>query len=90
MMSEDHIINFDKLDINTKRNQISDELIIIHELIKKYEERKGITPVTKIKNYDTSSDKDLNEAEILTFFYEDIYNIQQELITLLSCIEMNK
>lgn len=90
MMSEDHIINFDKLDINTKRNQISDELIIIHELIKKYEERKGITPVTKIKNYDTSNDKDLNEAEILTFFYEDIYNIQQELITLLSCIEMNK
>lgn len=90
MMSEDHIINFDKLDINTKRNQISDELIIIHELIKKYEERKGITPVTKIKNYDTSSDKDLNEAEILTFFYEDIYNIQQELITLLSILENKK
>ena len=90
MMSEDHIINFDKLDINTKRNQISDELIIIHELIKKYEERKGIKPVTKIKNYDTSSDKDLNEAEILTFFYEDIYNIQQELITLLSILENKK
>ena len=89
MMSEEHITNFDKLDINTKRNQISNELIIIYELIKKYEERKGITSVTKIKNYDTSSDKDLNEAEILTFFYEDIYNIQQELITLLSVIEIN-
>lgn len=90
MMSEDHIINFDKLDINTKRNQISDELIITHELIKKYEEKNGITPITKIKNYDTNNDNNLNEAEILTFFYEDIYNIQQELITLLSSIENNK
>ena len=89
MMSEEHIINFDKLDINTKRNQISNELIIIYELIKKYEERKGITPVTKIKNYDINRDKDLNEAEMLTYFYEDIYNIQQELITLLSVIEIN-
>lgn len=89
MMSEEHITNFDKLDINNKRNQISNELIIIYKLIKKYEERKGITSVTKIKNYDISIDKDLNEAEMLTFFYEDIYNIQQELITLLSFIEIN-
>ena len=89
MMSEEHITNFDKLDINTKRNQISNELIIIYELIKKFEERKGLKPITKIKNYDTNKDNNLNEAEMLTYFYEDIYNIQQELITLLSFIEIN-
>lgn len=89
-MSQELLNSFDMLDINTKRNQISDELIIIHELIKKYEEIKNITPITKVKNYDTTNDKELNEAEILTFFYEDIYNIQQELITLLSSIENNK
>ena len=32
-------------------------------------------------------DKNLNEDEILTFFYEDVYNIQQELITLLNVVE---
>ncbi len=90
MMSEEHICNFDKLDINTKRNQISDELIITHELIKKYEEKNGITPITKIKNYDTNKDNNLNEAEMLTYFYEDIYNLQQELITLLSILENKK
>ena len=89
-MSQELLNSFDMLDINTKRNQISDELIIIHELIKKYEEIKNITPITKVKNYDTTNDKDLSEAEMLTFFYEDIYNIQQELITLLSSIENNK
>ena len=86
-MSTELINSFDVLDINTKRNQISDELIIIHELIKKYEEMKNITPITKVKNYDTNNDRDMTEAEMLTFLYEDIYNIQQELITLLNSLE---
>lgn len=46
--------------------------------------------VLQVKNYDTVNDKLLNESEVLTFFYEDIYNIQQELITLLNLIDMNK
>lgn len=86
-MSTELLNSFDVLDVNTKRNQISDELIIIHELIKKYEEMKNITPITKVKNYDTNNDRDMTEAEMLTFLYEDIYNIQQELITLLNSLE---
>lgn len=34
-MSEEMKNAFDVLDINTKRNQLSDELLIIYELIKK-------------------------------------------------------
>lgn len=86
-MGTELLNSFDVLDINTKRNQISDELIIIHELIKKCEEMKNITPITKVKNYDTNNDKNMTEAEMLTFLYEDIYNIQQELMTLLNSIE---
>ena len=79
--------SYRKLDINNKRNQLSDELLIIFELIKRYENAKGISPITQVKNYDIVKDSDLNEDEILTFFYEDIYNIQQELITLLNIVE---
>lgn len=86
-MSEEVKQAFDILDINTKRNQISDELIIIHELIKNYESLKNIKPITTIKNYDSIKDKNLTESEILTFFYEDVYNIQQELISLLSSLK---
>lgn len=85
-MSEELKHAFDILDINTKRNQISDELLIIYELIKKFENIKNITPITNVKNYDSSKDKNLTESEILTFFYEDVYNIQQELISLLSSL----
>ena len=87
MMEENFVAKFDKLDINTKRNQISDELIIMNELINKFETRYGLTPTTKVKNYDQVNDANLNESEILTFFYEDIFNIQQELITLLNAID---
>ena len=84
------IENFDVLDVNTKRNQISNELIIIGELIKNYEMKYNISTLLNVKNYDQTNDKELDESQILTFFYEDIYNIQQELITLLNVIEINK
>ena len=89
-MKENYITKFDKLDINTKSNQISDELIIIGELIKNFESKYGITPLYDVKNYDQVNDAKLSESEVLTFFYEDIFNIQQELITLLSVINKNK
>ena len=86
-MSEEMKNAYRQLDINDKRNQLSDELLIIFELIKSYENAKGINPITQVKNYDIVNDKNLNEDEILTFFYEDVYNIQQELITLLNVVE---
>ncbi len=86
-MSEEMKNAYIQLDINDKRNQLSDELLIIFELIKGYENAKGINPITQVKNYDIANDKNLNEDEILTFFYEDVYNIQQELITLLNVVE---
>ena len=86
-MSEEMKNAYRQLDINDKRNQLSDELLIIFELIKRYENDKGINPITQVKNYDIVNDKNLNEDEILTFFYEDVYNIQQELITLLNVVE---
>jgi hypothetical protein len=86
-MSEEMKNAYRKLDINNKRNQLSNELLIIFELIKRYENAKGISPITQVKNYDIAKDSNLNEDEILTFFYEDIYNIQQELITLLNVVE---
>ena len=85
-MSNEMLKAFDVLDVNTKRNQISNELLVIFELIKQYENNKGIIPISSVKNYDPIKDEILDESEMLTFFYEDIFNIQQELITLLSAV----
>ena len=73
---------FSNLPISEKRNQISNELMIIAELIKNQEDILKIPSVLKVKNYDINSS--LSESEMLDFLYEDIYNIQKELITLFS------
>ena len=83
-MSEEFKNAFDKLSINEKRNQISDELLIIGELIKNIENKYNIQSVLNAKNYDTNKNNELTETEMLSFIYEDIYNIQRELITVLS------
>ena len=73
---------FSNLPISEKRNQISNEQMIIAELIKNQEDILKIPSVLKVKNYDINSS--LSESEMLEFLYEDIYNIQKELITLFS------
>ena len=37
----------------------------------------------KIKNYDANKDLYLSESQILTYFYEDMWNIKNKLLTLL-------
>ncbi len=88
-MSEKFKNAFDKLSVNEKRNQISTELLIIGELIKSLENKYNIQSILNVKNYDTNTDSELTETEMLSFIYEDIYNIQRELITILSAITLN-
>lgn len=85
-MSEEFKNAFDKLSVNEKRNQISAELLIIGELIKSVENKYNIQSILNVKNYDTNKDSELTESEMLSFIYEDVYNIQRELITILSAI----
>ena len=86
----DLIRRFDDLDIEQKRNQISIELEIIGELINKTEQAFNIPASLDIKNYESKNHSKLSQDEILTFFYEDIFNIERELITLLTFISNRK
>ncbi|MBE6147488.1 MAG: hypothetical protein E7168_04055 [Firmicutes bacterium] len=87
-MSEDFKNIFDKLNIAEKRNQINYELLLIGELVKNIENKCNIQSILNIKNYNTNRNNDLSETEMLTFIYENIYNIQRELITILSAIDI--
>lgn len=82
MVTEEFKKAFSSLSIEEKRNQISNELIIIAELIKLKEEKLKLPSILNVKNYDNNGN--LNESQMLDFLYEDIYNIQKELITVLS------
>lgn len=77
---------FNQLDTNNKRNKISDELMAIGELINNIEKYSGIETNLKIKNYDQNNDLNMTEDEILSFIYEDIFNIENEIFILYTII----
>lgn len=81
---------FNQLDTNNKRNKISDELMAIGELINNIEKYSGIETNLKIKNYNQNNDLNMTEDEILTFFYEDIFNIENEIFILYTIISNGK
>lgn len=84
-MTEEFKQAFSNLSVDEKRNRISNELIIIAELIKLKEEALKLPSVLSVKNYESNSP--MSESEMLDFLYEDIYNIQKELMTLLTVDE---
>ena len=75
-MAEEFKKAFSNLSVDEKRNQISNELIIISELIKLKEESLKLPSVLSVKDY--ASNSNMTESEMLDFLYEDIYNIQKD------------
>lgn len=76
---------FKDLDINNKKNIISDELLFIGQLIKKLNIYHGLEDNFEIKNYDLKSN--LSEEEYLEFIYDDIFEIQRQLLLMLTNIQ---
>ncbi len=85
-MNEEFKNAYKALTVNEKRNQLSNELMLIGELIKNVESSFNIQSILNVKNYDSQKDSNLSENEMLDFIYEDVYNIERELITVLSAI----
>ena len=76
------------LDIDDKRNKLNDELLVIEELLKKIQTIHGLNPNFQIKNYESGST--VNDEEFLLFMYEDIFEIQKQLILIVDRIMTNK
>lgn len=79
---------FSEMDINDKKDKISDELIFIGELIKKLQNIHSLENNFEIKNYDSKIE--LNESQTLDFIYEDIFEIQKQLLLLVANIQNNE
>ncbi|MBE6138953.1 MAG: hypothetical protein E7174_00405 [Firmicutes bacterium] len=76
---------FEALELDDKKDAISSELMFIGELLKKLEIYHGIQNDFKIKNYNLNSQ--MPENDFLTFIYDDIFEIQKQLLVILSNIQ---
>ncbi len=81
-MTEEFKKAFSNLSIDEKRNQISNELIVIAQIIKNVEDSLQLPSTLSVKKYENNCN--MSESEMLDFLYKDIYNIQKELITIFS------
>lgn len=78
---------YDNLDLDDKKNKLSDELLMIEQLLKAIEKKYGLVSDFKIKNYGSGSN--MTEDEFISFIYEDIFEIQKQLILITDKINNN-
>ena len=74
---------YKELSINEKRNEFSSLLEKTNQLITELLRVEQIENDLDIKNYNALDDANLNEDEIFTFFYEDLWNVKNRLLTFL-------
>ncbi len=75
------------LDLNDKRNEYSILLQKVDGLLLELLKKKKVDTEPSVKNYNTNSDRSKTEDEMLTFFYEDLINIKNKLLLLMT-VEM--
>lgn len=79
---------YDNLDLDDKRNKLSNELLVMEGILKNIQNRYGLVSNFEVKNYETGSN--MTEDEFLSFIYEDIFEIQKQLILLADKINIKR
>ena len=88
---------YNNLDLDDKRNKLSNELLVMEELLKNIQNKCGLVSNFKIKNYELGynyyneqySGLNINEEEFLSFIYDDLFEIQKQLILITDKINIS-
>lgn len=83
-MSEEMVNLYKKLSNNEKRNELSSLLVKTDKLLDELLAREDIKMKIQSKNYDKLENIDMTEEDVLLFFYEDLWNIKNKVLTLLA------
>ena len=76
MINESFVNSFYDLDLEDKRKEFGKSLLEVGKLLEQIEYKLGLDNIVDIGKYDKDN---YNEEELLTSFYQDIFNIQREL-----------
>lgn len=85
MNSNENLITlFKDLDIDDKRNEYSNLLIKMNDILTVMLKELGNEENITVKNFDKNKHNVLDENEMLAFFYEDLWTIKNKLLLLYS------
>lgn len=82
-MSKELIELYSKLSNDDKRNEFSSLLLKVDSLLNELISQNKIPQMKEIKNYDIVKCNLMSEADLLVFFYEDLWIIKNKILALL-------
>lgn len=84
-MSEKMIELYKQLNINEKRNEFSSLIEKLDYLVSQIMIKQGIeNNIETFKNYNSVSQKEQTEDDMMLFFYEDLWNIKSKVLAILA------
>lgn len=85
-MTEEMIKLYKELNTNEKRNELSNLLIKIDQLINQVLLNQNINYdyLKSVKNYDSTIQALEKEDDMLLFFYDDVWNLKTKILALLT------
>lgn len=84
-MSEKMIELYKQLNINEKRNEFSSLIEKLDYLVSQIMIKQGIeNNIETVKNYNSVSQKEQTEDDMMLFFYEDLWNIKSKVLAILA------
>lgn len=83
-MTDKMIELYKQLSTNEKRNELSSLIVKLDYLINQILQQKNIKiDINNSKNYDSAVQKDQTEDQMLLFFYDDLWNIKNKILSIL-------
>lgn len=82
-MNNNMINLYKNLTLNDKRNEFSSLLLKTDKLLDQLMLNVKIDLTDEVKNYDSIDDLNLTEDDVMLFFYEDLWNIKNKILTLI-------
>lgn len=82
-MNNEMLNLYKNLTLNDKRNEFSSLLLKTDELLNQLMLKFNISSIAQVKNYDSTNNLNFTEDDMMLFFFEDLWNIKNKILSLI-------
>lgn len=82
-MNNEMLNLYKNLTLNDKRNEFSSLLLKTDELLNQLMLKFNISSFVQVKNYDSTNNLNFTEDDMMLFFFEDLWNIKNKILSLI-------
>ena len=87
-MNKELLDAYNKLPLNIKRDKLCNEIIAIDNVLNFILSSYDVNYSDNVKNYNINEDSLKDEDEFLNFIYDDVYLLEQKILTVVQLMAM--